>query len=628
MQIKNRLSLAPLVLMALLIPVWPASSQAIVSKPVVIKSPDGNIRLLLEVKNGTLAYSVYFGNIKVISPSAMGLVINGKWSGKLAQIGKIQKYTIDETYGINGGHSTAVNHCNGEKISVNSSIQNFVIDTRVYNDGVAFRYLVSNQGSSVVNQDSTQFNIADGAMVWSQPNIKYYEGRYTKKSIKDFKAGELAGPPLTLELANDAGYAAITEAGLVDFAGMSLIANGNSGFTANLTGVTNKVGTIESPWRVIEVGRDLNTLVNCDLITNLSPAFNSKLFPQGNKTSWVKPGRSVWSWLAQKSDITLENMKHFSDMAAQLGFEYNLVDEGWGNWKDGSRDKWDMMKELVDYSAKKGVKIWVWKAYPDRNGIPGINTEEKRRAFFKRCADLGIAGLKVDFFDSESQEIVDFYQAALKDAAEYKLMMDFHGANKPTGENRTWPNELTREAIRGLENQPPWAPGNSTLPFTRFLAGPADYTPVHFGSRLGDVTWAHMVATMVIFTSPLMCLGADPQSILDNPCKEMIKSIPPTWDETIVLPESKIGELAVFARRQGNTWFLAGVNGLKESKTLKVELTFLKKGRYELSVIKDSPETQRKVLLENKQLTEKETIDLTMNGGGGFVIKIDKITKH
>jgi alpha-glucosidase len=296
-------------------------------------------------------------------------------------------------------------------------------------------------------------------MVWSQPNIKAYEGRYTKKNITDIKAGELAGPPLTIELAGNTGYAAITESGLIDFAGMSLIANGNKGFTANLTGTTKKTGDIESPWRIIEIGKDLNTLVNCDIITNVSPAYDKALFPQGVTTDWIKPGRSVWSWLAKTRSITLDNMKHFTDLAAQLGFEYNLVDEGWGNWRDSTRDNWDMMKELVDYSAKKGVKIWVWKAYPDRKGIPGINTAARRQEFFKKCAAIGIAGLKIDFFDSEAQEIVDFYQSALKDAAGYHLMMDFHGANKPTGENRTWPNELTREAVRGMENQPPLGTG-------------------------------------------------------------------------------------------------------------------------------------------------------------------------
>jgi alpha-glucosidase len=593
---------------------------------VVLKSPDGHVHLLIRTDNGVLKYSVMFNNSTVIEPSPMSLVIDGKKLGVNVMLGKTQTYAINETYASLGVHSIAVNHYNGIKVNVNPDGKStpFILDARVFNDGVAFRYLVSNHGNAIIDKDSTQFNIPQGAIVWSQPNIKAYEGRYAKKDIADVKAGELAGPTLTIELAGNKGYATITEGALIDFAGMSLIAEGTHGFTANLTGITKKSGAIESPWRIIEVGKDLNTLVNCDIITNVSPAYDQALFPQGVNTDWVKPGRSVWSWLAKTRSITLDNIKHFTDLAAQLGFEYNLVDEGWGNWKDSKSDHWDMMKELVDYSAKKGVKIWVWKAYPDRKGIPGINTLERRQEFFKKCAAIGIAGLKIDFFDSEAQEIVNFYQSALREAAGYHLMIDFHGANKPTGENRTWPNELTREAIRGMENQPPWAPGNTTLPFTRYLAGPADFTPVHFGNRLGEVSWAHQVATMVVFTSPLMCLGADPQSVLDNPSKQMIQSIPPTWDETIVLPQSKIGELALYARRKGETWYLAALNGLNESKTVKVDLSFLKKGHYTFSIIKDDFKIQANVILENTKLSASQSIDIIMNATGGFVAKIDK----
>jgi alpha-glucosidase len=592
-------------------------------KPLTVKSPDGKVRLVMESNKGNLTYSVFFNGAEVINPSVMGLVINGKNMGRGITIGKTESYRINETYATLGVHSTAINNCNGLKVSMGGSIP-FVLEARLFNNGVAFRYVVANKGAIVVDADSTGFKLPSGAMVWTQPNIIAYEGKYTKAEVGALKAGDLAGPPATVELPGNAGYAAITEGGLVDFAGMSLKADGNSGFIANLTGITKKTGDIVSPWRIIEVGKDLNTLVNCDMIINVSPAPDSQLFPQGVNTDWLKPGRSVWSWLAKTRAITLDNMKHFTDLAAELGFEYNLVDEGWGKWKDSTRDNWDMMKELVDYSAKKGVKIWVWKAYPDRAGIPGINTPERRQAFFKKCSEIGIAGMKVDFFDSEKQEVIDFYQSALREAAGYHLMMDFHGANKPTGENRTWPNELTREAIRGLENRPPWAPGNVTLPFTRYLAGPADFTPVHFDSRMGEVSWVHHVATMAIFTSPLLCLGADPQSILDNPCKQMIQSIPVTWDETIVLPQSKIGETVVYARRKGHTWFLAALNGLAEPRTLQIKLSFLKKREYSFSIARDDAKTQAGAVLENIKLSANQSITINMNGYGGFLARIEQ----
>lgn len=429
------------------------------------------------------------------------------------------------------------------------------------------------------------------------------------------------GPPVTVLLPGGKGYAAITEGGLTDFAGLSLMAKGDRVLAANLSGLTRKKGRIETPWRIVEIGADLNTLVNCDIIAAVSPGYDKKLFPKGFATDWVKPGRSVWSWLAAERAITLPNMKHFTDLAAELGFEYNLVDEGWGRWTDSAtgRNNWDMMKELVDYSTPKGVKIWVWKAYPDRGGIPGLKEPEARRAFFKKAKELGIVGLKIDFFDSEAQEIIDFYQAALKDAAAYGLMIDFHGANKPTGESRTYPNEMTREAIRGLENRAPWAEGNTTLPFTRYLAGHADFTPIHFGNRLDEVSWTHQVATAVVFTSPFLCYGADPQSILDNPAKEFIKSIPSTWDETIVLPQSSIGETVLFARRKGSAWFIAALNGLKEAKTLTVDLSFLKSSTYSLYEMKDDGAKQADAEIKEGTITNKNVLSINVNPSGGYV---------
>jgi alpha-glucosidase len=436
------------------------------------------------------------------------------------------------------------------------------------------------------------------------------------------------GPPVTIELPSNTGYVAITEGGLTDFAGMSLVANGNRGLVANLSGKIHRLAAMESPWRIVEIGKDLNTLVNCDIISNVSPPYDIKLFPQGYNTDWIKPGRSVWSWLAKPRSITLENMKHFSDLAAKLGFEYNLVDEGWSNWKDSvnNKDCWDMMKELVDYAATRGVKIWVWKAYPDRKGIPGIKDAEQRKAFFQKCKDIGVVGMKVDFFDNEAQEIIQFYQAALHDAAEYHLMMNFHGANKPTGETRTWPNEMTREAVRGMENRPPWAQSNTILPFTRYLAGPADYTPVHFGDRMGEVSWAHHVASMVIFTSPFLCVGADPQSILDNPCREMIQSIPPVWDETIVLPQSKIGELVLYLRRKGTTWFLAAMSSSNEQKTIEADLSFLK-SNYRFSSVMDDKDKQANALPENGIILANSKFSITLNANGGYVGRFEKLKK-
>jgi alpha-glucosidase len=274
----------------------------------------------------------------------------------------------------------------------------------------------------------------------------------------------------------------------------------------------------------------------------------------------------VWRYL-DGGEPSFEGIREFSRLAGELGFEHHVVEGQWRRWSD------EQIRELVAYSKERGVSLWFWIHSKDQQ----VPTE--RRALFARLRELGVAGVKVDFFDHEAKELIDLYQAMLRDAAENRLLVDFHGSNKPAGEARTWPNEMTREGIRGLEyrSTPAFAEHNTIVPFARFLAGAADYTPLVFGDRRKDTTWAHQIATLVVFTSPVMIHGAHPQSVLDNPAADLIRSIPSVWDETRVLAPSQIGELAVFARRSGDTWFLGALNG-KEARTLRVPLSFLGAG--------------------------------------------------
>ena len=279
-------------------------------------------------------------------------------------------------------------------------------------------------------------------------------------------------------------------------------------FRSHLEGQTILEGHIATPWRILMIG-NLNSLVNNDIITDVSDPL-SPIFK--NDISWIEPGNCVWSWLAGYS-VSLENMKRFTDWGAELGIKYNLVDEGWSHWEDKEhgKDCWDMVAELVNYSKSKGVKILLWKAYPDRKGIEGIQTSERRRRFFQKCKDLGVAGLKIDFFDCESQTVTRYYEETLKEAAEFGLVINFHGSNKPTGLNRTYPNELNREGILGLEYGESSAQQNVLLPFTRYLAGHGDYTPLPLQREwMGGTSEAHQIATTALFTSPLRCYGGRP----------------------------------------------------------------------------------------------------------------------
>jgi len=302
-------------------------------------------------------------------------------------------------------------------------------------------------------------------------------------------------------------------------------------------------------------------------------------------------------------------------MAGELGFEYHVIEGFWSRWPD------EQLKELVDYSRQRGVGLILWKHSRQ------LRTPEARDEFFNKLRQAGAAGAKIDFFDHEHKEVVDLYTTLLSEAAKRRLVVNFHGANKPTGESRTFPNELIREAVRGMEASrlQERAVHNVVLPFTRFLAGHADYTPVHFGTRRGDTTWAHQIATAAVFTEPLLTYGAHPTNLLASAAVEMIKSIPAAWDETIVLAPSEIGEVAVFARRSGDRWFLAIINGPAQ-RTIKVPLTFLR-GAQQASIVRDDPAESAALKLEKTMVQPKDSLAIDLVAGGGFIARFETRSK-
>jgi alpha-glucosidase len=326
-------------------------------------------------------------------------------------------------------------------------------------------------------------------------------------------------------------------------------------------------------------------------------------------TKWLKPGRAVWRFL-DGGDPTVDGIKEFSRLAGELGFEYQVVEGQWQRWTP------DEFHDVVEYSKARGVGLFVWR-HRNTLGDPA-----ERRKLFASLEKSGIVGVKVDFLDHEAREVIDLYQAILRDAAEFHLMIDFHGANKPAGEPRTWPNEMTREGIFGLEHRrmTTWAAFNATVPFTRMLAGHADYTPVVFGERRRETSWAHQIASAAILTSPLLVYGGHPASLLASPAVEMIKSIPSVWDETIVLPPSEIGEVAVFARRSGERWFVAAMNG-PDARTVRIDPSFLGAGRYRALMVRDDPDDTGTVTIETRAALRSQPIEIAMRGAGGFIVR-------
>jgi alpha-glucosidase len=602
------------------------------SSQVELKSPNGNVRFEIDAGKGHLTYAISLAGQPVITPSVLGLVVDGVDLGRDATLKEVETYRIDEHYPTRGVHSAAINRCNGVRAQarhVRSGIA-YTVEARAFDDGIAWRISVPGNASERIPDEATTFHLISGSTVWYHNLRGHYEGVHEKKDIAAVSAGEWAAPPMTLKLPGGRGYAAITEAVLGGFAGMALQADGQLGFAARLghqhpasypftlrykddverlARPAALKGTITTPWRVVMVATDLNTLVNCDIVNSLSPPPDPALFPKGLETEWIKPGRAVWKFL-DGGQTSLAGMKEFSRMAGELGFEYNVIEGFWQRWTDAQ------LRELVEDSKAHKVGIWLWKHSKD------LRTPAARQSFFRKCKDAGVVGAKIDFFDHEAKEVVDLYPLLLREAAQYHLLVDFHGANKPTGEPRTWPNELGREGVYGLEHKgmKEWARNNTTLPFTRFLAGPADYTPVHFGDRRRETSWAHQVATAAVMSSPLLVYAANPQALLTNPAVDMIKSIPSVWDETVVLPPTEIGEVDVLARRSGDRWFLAVLNG-PETRTLRIPLSFLSNGTYHSLMVRDQMADPGTLKREEATVSKVDAIEIQLRASGGFIAR-------
>jgi alpha-glucosidase len=598
----------------------------------VVTSPDGHVTFELLVDAGKLRYKVTRDGLPVVETSDTGIVVDGVNLGDGVRIGRAVRSTTNQEYPTRGVHAIAHDRSTNLTIELRRpSGAAFTMAVRAFNDGVGFRFVVPGSGTRTPDE-ATTFRVPAGSITWSHDLHGHYESMYVRRAIEDVPAGDWAAPPMTYKLPGTGGYASITESALTGYAGMALQADGRGAYAARLghahpasypytlrykaedvlrLAVAATIsGPIQTPWRVVLVSKDLNGLVNNDIIHNLAPPPDPALFPQGQATSWIKPGRAVWRYL-DGGPNTYDGLKAFTELGAQLGFEHHVVEGVWRQWTP------EQLKAFVAHATERRVGIWLWKHSRD------LQTPEARREFFELCQRNGVVGAKIDFFDHEAKEVIDLYDAILREAASHHVMLDFHGANKPTGMDRTWPNELTREGIYGFEHRgtAPWGPHNTTVPFTRYLAGGGDFTPTVFGDRRRESSWAHQIATAVVFTSPLLVYGGNPQSFLDNPAVEILKSIHATWDETIVLPPSEIGELAVMARRHGREWFLAVLNGTG-TRTIRVTPSFLGSGRYAALMARDNPDNPSALTMERGAAQANELITITLRAGGGFVARL------
>ncbi|MHC4204451.1 MAG: glycoside hydrolase family 97 protein [Planctomycetota bacterium] len=629
--------------------IFSLSAISIAAEEVCLPGPNGLIKAFVSTDaQGQLVYRLTHKGNTVIETSALGVTVDGQTLGKKVKIKPPARREISTSYAWRGVKNRAVNNCNSYDVPVihQASGLTWILELRVFDDGMAYRYRIGGTGRRKIEGEATSWQLPKGTSVWYQTNTANYEGVYNKSSPEDIpletKGGQgerpvFLGYPVTAELPNGK-YALLSEAGLYNYSGMTLKPTGTRTFEAVFEDDPKGFvvdGPIISPWRITIVTENLNDLVNSDLIHNVCEPPDSELFPDGINTGWIRPGKGLITWAVFGNDgARWDRQKWFVEMCAKLNCEYLLVDGGWrserwGWLKDGG-DLWSRLDELCRYAAKRNVDIFVWHAYPEgRNDGPGLTDRAKREEFFKRCKAAGVKGVKVDFFDSERKEIVDVYEDILSMTAKYQLMVNFHGANKPAGEVRTWPHEITREGIREQEyllwGQLPLH-HYAALPFTRLVAGHGDFLPTYIRPKyLKNTTAVFQLATSIIFHSPFICWPDHPEAYLESSFLPLIRTMPAVWDETRVLEGSEIGAFISFARRSGEDWYVAVLNCREKEKTYSIPLAFLGEGDYQAALYHDAPGPRASVRIETGHSVQKgQTISIRLKGGGGFVGRFSK----
>lgn len=616
-------------------------------------SHDENIKVEVTLEMGKVFYTASIkeeGDFNVvIQKSPLGIIRkDADFTKDLVFTGVSETKEIDEKYEVISGKKRKLHSLSNElTVEFEDTNKNKVqLIFRAFNDGVAFRYLFpeDKEGEFMVTGELTGFQFSAGK-AWIQPydDVTKWTPAYEAHYSNEVPIGETSPLkngwcfPALFNTGNT--WVLLSEAGLDgDFYGAHLNPDCTNGlYTIRLPEAEEAMGVYEqyavshtlpwaTPWRVAIIGSNLNTIVQSNLVRHLSPANRLE------DTSWIKPGRASWSWLSDHdSPKDFAKLKKFVDLAVEMGWEYSLVDANWNIMKGGD------IKQLVDYANSKNIGILLWY----NSGGPHNTVEEmvrdvmhlseKRQAEFAKLQEWGVKGVKIDFFQSDKPGMMKLYKDILEDAAKYRIMVNFHGCAIPRGWSRTYPHLMTMESVRGAEcytfapTYPQDAPvSNTILPVTRNVVGSMDYTPVLFSEmEMPHITsWGHELALSVLFESGLLHFADNVESYLNLPDepKDFLKNVPAVWDETLYLTGHP-GKEMVLARRNGNIWYVAGVNGENVSKTLLVPFHFLNEGNHDTELITDGI-TPRSFSSRNYLADKTSGSEINLLPFGGFVIKI------
>jgi len=651
------------------------------TNPTTVSSPDGQLTIAFQTATNTtpgdarqrelspqyqaapdggqLIYSVSFQGKAVIEPSALALDLEGQ-TPELGQDVRLVTSTAsrgDDNYILLHGKTSHVrDFYNALRLEFDETAapgRKLIIEARAYNGAMAFRYLVPEQAGLTdfrLAKEDTQFRFVKDAMSYSLelPNFRsMYESEFIQLPLSAFSnqggvASEvLIGCPMLLEVPGVA-WVAITDADLRDYSSMYLVNPSRSWLGHWL--VSSLAPQVEntnlcvtgalphhSSWRVLLVADNPGRFIESTVITSLNPPCAIQ------DTSWIHAGKSAWDWWGGsrgadgKSAYNTPTMEYYVDFAAQSGLRYMLIDAGWSVRGDITEMNGRVdIPAVVRYAAAKGVKIWIWAGYDD--------VSRQMDEAFPLFEKWGVAGVKTDFIERDDQPGMEFYYRTAEKAAQCHLMMDYHGATKPSGISRTWPNIVGYEAVAGMEQSKAGARDNPChhvlLPFTRMLAGPMDYTPGAFDNVTKDQfearmnqpmvmgTRAQQLAMYVVYEAPFQMVSDWPGNYAGQPAFQFIKDVPTTWDETKVL-NGVPGEYITIARRRGNEWFLGSMTDWTP-RELEIPLNFLGSGKYSAEIYadgKDAAQFPKHVSIEKRTVQSGTKLEVQLAPGGGCAVR-------
>jgi hypothetical protein len=481
------------------------------------------------------------------------------------------------------------------------------VDLRVATDGVAFRYRVNGEARHSFYSETTTVSPPADAMAWVMPWDRAHESNASQDPVVDIE-GEYLSPAL---FSVDGEYCLVCEAGVDgDYPASHFAFEGGTAAFETPTHMMNAHLPLETPWRVALVG-GLDDVVESTLVTDLAgePAFDGP----------CEPGRVAWSWWSESESPTdFERQRDYVDYAAERGWEYVLFDAGW-------RKHYDEMAGLVEYATDAGVDPIVWAHWTD------LNTEAEREEQFSEWADWGVAAVKIDFMDHDDQGRMQFYDRVAEDAAEHGIMLNFHGSIVPTGLQRRHPNVMTYEGVYGAEWykwQTVTPEHNCTLPFTRNVLGPMDYTPVTFSTDNRHTSAGHELALSVVFESALQHFADGIDEYAARPAAEsFLESVPAAWEETRFVG-GRPGTEATVARRTRDDhdgdaeWFLGSITAGPQ-RIVTADCSFLPDGEWTAHVVSDDGEDG--LVSEEWTVTDQEALDVVVAPNGGFAARFTEV---